>query len=272
MTDDVEATPPAAKPVVKSPLSHRIALGIALGAVIGFAADEMGLNAVLFGCQHLVAIGCVMGAILGSIRAAKLLWVLAATALAAMLGIAYSPLTPVLIRRLDRHDELVPADAVVVLGGGFVNSDVIGARAQDRLLKGLELLQAGYSTQLVLTRPGNIGAQWPSQAADEMSKLGMKFAIDEVGPVRNTHDEAVKVSELVRQRRWKTVILVTHSWHMRRAAATFERAGVHVLCAPCQDSTCDLVTFNDPSDRLAGFSDWLHENVGYWVYHWRGWI
>ena len=235
--------------------------------------DEMGLGSVLFDFQHLLLIGCGVGLVLGFLNARKTLWILAVGLLAATLIVAYTPLTPALMRGMDiRHDETGPADAVVVLGGGFVNSQVIGAQAQDRLLKGLELLRAGNATRLVLTRPGKEAAIWPSQARDEMHNLGMDFPIDEVGPVRNTHDEALAVARLFQQRGWKRIILVTHWWHMRRAAATFEKAGIVIECVPCQDSTCDLVTYNDPADHLAGFSDWLHENVGYCVYRIRGWL
>ncbi len=272
MTDEAKTTPPAEKTAGKPALFQRLALGIALGAVIGFAMDEMGLGVVLFEVQHLLVIGTGLGIMLGFLNLRKTLWSLAIGLLIATLAVAYTPLAPALMRGMDRRDEMGPVDAVVVLGGGFVNSQVIGAQAQDRLLKGLELLRAGYAPRLVLTRPGKAGAVWPSQARDEMKKLRQDFPVDEVGPVQNTHDEALAVAELIHQRGWKRIILVTHWWHMRRAAATFGKTGVSILCSPCQDSTCDLVTYNDPSDHLTAFSDWLHENVGYCVYRFRGWL
>jgi uncharacterized SAM-binding protein YcdF (DUF218 family) len=104
-----------------------------------------------------------------------------------------------------------------------------------------------------------------------MQALGLDYPVDEVGPVFNTHDEAVAVAALARQRGWHRVILVTHLWHMRRAAAVFEKAGLPVLCAPCDEAQYDLKALNTSDARLHAFRDWLHEIVGIAVYRLRGW-
>jgi uncharacterized SAM-binding protein YcdF (DUF218 family) len=109
-------------------------------------------------------------------------------------------------------------------------------------------------------------------AREQMRDLGLHFPVEVVGPVRNTHDEAVAVSELARQRGWGQVILVTHPWHMRRAAAAFEKAGVKVICVPCVESQYDLGTFDTAGDRLAAFRFWVHETGGYLWYKLRGWV
>jgi uncharacterized SAM-binding protein YcdF (DUF218 family) len=88
----------------------------------------------------------------------------------------------------------------------------------------------------------------------------------------NTHDEALAVAKLVHQRGWDRIILVTDSWHMRRAAAVFQKAGVKVICSPCQERLYDLEKLEDPQDRLEAFRDWLHEEVGFEWYRLRGWI
>ena len=105
-----------------------------------------------------------------------------------------------------------------------------------------------------------------------MRELGLHFPIEAVGPVQNTHDEAEVVSTLARRRGWDRVILVTDPWHMRRAAAVFEKAGVHVVCSPCVDRQHDLKTLDDPEDRLAVFRLWVRETCGYVTYKVRGWI
>ena len=79
--------------------------------------------------------------------------------------------------------------------------------------------------------------------------------MEEVGPVSNTHDEAVAVAMLARQRGWGQIILVTHPWHMRRAAAAFEKAGVRVICSPCPERSYDLQIMDGPADRLRSSSE-----------------
>ena len=105
-----------------------------------------------------------------------------------------------------------------------------------------------------------------------MRELGLDYPVDVVGPVSNTHDEAQAVAELMRSRGWDKVILVTHPWHMRRAAAAMEKAGVHVICSPCTEGRHDLSTLDGSNSRIAGFRYWIYESLGYWSYRRRGWV
>jgi uncharacterized SAM-binding protein YcdF (DUF218 family) len=105
-----------------------------------------------------------------------------------------------------------------------------------------------------------------------MHQLRFEYPVQLVGPITNTRDEAVAAAALAKERGWKRVILVSHPAHMRRAAATFEKAGLPVLCAPCPEGRYDLQKLRQPEDRLAAFRDWLHEAIGNQVYEWRGWI
>jgi uncharacterized SAM-binding protein YcdF (DUF218 family) len=100
----------------------------------------------------------------------------------------------------------------------------------------------------------------------------LDYPIENAGEVADTHDEAMAVARLAHERQWDTVILVTSPWHMRRASAVFEKAGVRVLCSPSVEGKYDMDMLNRPHGRLRAFSDWLHEAIGYEVYRWRGWI
>ena len=107
---------------------------------------------------------------------------------------------------------------------------------------------------------------------EEMRNLGINAPVEEVGPVSDTHDEAVAVAELAHKRHWNELILVTQSWHMRRAGDLFEKAGIHVLRSPCTEGRYDLKNLTSPGVRLWAFRDWLHETVGYVAYRLRGWV
>jgi len=43
---------------------------------------------------------------------------------------------------------------------------------------------------------------------------------------RNTHENAVESARIVRERGWKTIVLVTGAVHARRALACFHRVGL----------------------------------------------
>lgn len=105
-----------------------------------------------------------------------------------------------------------------------------------------------------------------------MAALRIQVPIDVVGPVSDTRDEAVAVSRLAKARGWSRVIVVTHPWHTRRAAAAFEKAGIRVIRAPCPDGELDRENPSGPGDRFSCFRRWAHEWCGYYYYRLRGWV
>jgi len=93
-----------------------------------------------------------------------------------------------------------------------------------------------------------------------------------VGPIVDTHDEALAVARLFRSRGWKKVLAVTTPAHTRRAAGCLEALGLQVISVPSIETRYDYETLDEPRDRLRGLSAVLHERLGTFVYRWRGWI
>lgn len=244
--------------------------GIVLGAFLGLIDDELKLSTLRTGVEHW-PLFAFLGALICLTRARPLLWALAGGGLLVVVIVGYTPLMNPLMRCLERSNG-GSAPAVVVLGASIYEDGTLSAASQDRILHGYELLERGEAHTLVLTRTVDPRQSWIQEVRSQMHALGMDFPILVVGPVANTHDEALTVSALVRQQGWSRVILVTHAWHMRRAAAVFEKAGVRVICSPCDESSYDLRNLEHPVDRLRAFGDWLHEVIGYQWYSWRGWI
>jgi uncharacterized SAM-binding protein YcdF (DUF218 family) len=249
-----------------------IGAGLILGASFGLALNTLNFNSVVPGGGYFVPFFSICGAGIAITRVRKLLWLMNAMALIGIVAIAYTPLMRHLMSGLQRSDPPGRAPAVVVLSNIIFKDGTLNAEFQDRLLHGLEILRQGEAGTLVLTGPANASQGPKPTVQNEMSSLRIDFPVEEVGPVSNTHDEAVAVAALARQRGWDHVILVTQSWHMRRAAAAFERAGVKVICSPCPERSYDLQTLDGPGDRLRAFGDWMHETIGYEFYRWRGWV
>jgi uncharacterized SAM-binding protein YcdF (DUF218 family) len=205
-------------------------------------------------------------------RARPLLWAAAVLSVAAWGVVAYTPLVRVLMPLVERQDRLRPMPAIVVLSASQHRDKTMNAAGQQRVIEGYTLLRQGMAPRLVLTNEVvPYGSAVPA-VRRQMQMLGLNYPVDEVGPVFDTHDEAVRVAQLARERGWHQVILVTHIWHARRAAAVFEKAGLPVLCAPCVETEYDLSALKSPDDRLHAFRDWLHEIIGYQIYRLRGWI
>lgn len=248
----------------------RLASGGVLGAFLGIGAWLLGAPQMLH-WEDMFAVPTVLGALLGLTRARTGLWVASTAMAAGLITIGYTPLVPHLLSR-NAVDALRPAPAVVVLSAYVHQDGSLSGQAQDRLLQGYALLRQGYAQEMVLTDSTDYhGSQVPA-VRRQMRLLGLDYPVDVAGSVRDTHDEALAVARLARARGWRRVLLVTHPWHMRRAAAVFEKAGLNVIRSPCAEGEYDLYGLDTAPGRLRAFQDWLHETVGYAIYRHRGWI
>lgn len=248
--------------------------GAVAGLLIGFTCTLLGIYG-LMRRDDLFLIPMLFGALIG-LTPAKRLWLALAGLAILMVGIlAYTPLAETLVRRWNRADVLPPNKtfpAVVVLSSHVQKGQTLDSRAQERILKGYELLGTGKAERLVVTESALVFGSQAPVVREQMRRYGLPYPMDSVGPVRDTHDEAMAIARLAHVKGWKQVLLVTHPWHMRRAAAVFQKAGVPVVCVPCVEGGYDLDALHETTARLAAFRDWLHEVVGYQVYRRRGWI
>lgn len=134
------------------------------------------------------------------------------------------------------------ADAIVVLSGmlrdvpGTTGSVPEWGEATDRLFGGVELYRAGKAPRLVLTRgllPWQIGALPEGDTLQPVAvRLGVPpNAIALTARAQNTAQEATAVRALLGKPGAHT-LLVTSAFHMPRAQALFEQAGLRVTPYP----------------------------------------
>ncbi|MBW3625011.1 MAG: YdcF family protein [Armatimonadetes bacterium] len=212
---------------------------------------------------------CILGA-LGFHWLPQILWGGAAVTLSLLLLIAYTDLSGALIHSLTRSAGGASgrAPAVVVLSS---ESHYFGSSIAARMQEAYRLLARGQADRLVLTRIPSPARSFRPIIEEQLRLFQLDVRIDEVGPVRNTHDEALAVAKLARERNWDRVLLVTQAWHMPRAAKAFRKAGVEVIPSPAREYSFDLDHPRSVEDRLEAFGIWLHEIVGIWLYRRRGW-
>ncbi len=150
-----------------------------------------------------------------------------------------------------RSAQQIPsADAVVVLSAGRVQapgpehvSEWIDA---NRYFGGLEVFRAGKAPVMVFTAPL---VPWDPDATPEgelLRDLAVSMGVPATqiavsGRVFNTEDEAREVAILLRARglAQAKVILVTSAFHMPRAKALFEDAGMAVVDFPVDFAVTD---------------------------------
>jgi uncharacterized SAM-binding protein YcdF (DUF218 family) len=256
-------------------LVSRAAWGAALGAGSAFVANDMYMGRALSltddGSLLIVAF-ITVSALLGAARLRPLL-VGALAALALLwLVVAWTPLTRALAAGLTRRDEPAPADAVYVLASAVRQNGDLSAEALARLVHGLELVHDGLAPRLILSELDPPANHYAEGAARIMRRFGIATELVAVGPVHTTHDEAVLVGKLCRERGLTRLLLVTSPYHSRRAAAAFEAEGLTVISSPSMEPRYDVDFLEHPDDRLRAFADIVHERLGAWIYARRGWL
>lgn len=203
-----------------------------------------------------------------------------------------------LLRALERPyltnvDHKTAADAVVVCGGGWFASafSIVGItlnESADRLTTAIELAREHRAPELVLGGGGPNDPQKNNESEQTKALIERWHLVDI--PVNvletsvNTHGEAVHMAELAKARGWKTIVLVTSSWHMRRAAAVFRKTGLTVIPFACDfRGISDLENRKNPgfmeryipfprTSNMQNMNIWMQEVVGYLYYKSRGWI
>jgi uncharacterized SAM-binding protein YcdF (DUF218 family) len=250
-----------------------VVYGFVLGVLVWTAALRLGIDAIPdLQSPYSVLLAGLLGAFVAHTRARILFGLVSAVVCVALLTVMYTPIAAVAIRQVVRTDTLRPTEAVVVLHAEVNGAGELTDRARERLFHTFGLLRQGFAGEMVVTQ--RVAPEKSPVPAIErlMQQLRFDYPVSLVGPITNTRDEAVAAAALARERGWERVILVSHPAHMRRAAATFEEAGLPVLCAPSPEGRYDLELLRQPEDRLAAFRDWLHEAIGYQVYRLRGWL
>jgi uncharacterized SAM-binding protein YcdF (DUF218 family) len=114
---------------------------------------------------------------------------------------------------LPQPAELAKSDAVVVLTGGA-----------QRIDRGLEILEAGKAKRMLISgvdrdvKPSELAVQYKRPVAEFECCIDLGFqSVD-------TRSNALETARWAAKHKVKTLRLVTHDWHMRRARFELDRA------------------------------------------------
>lgn len=208
--------------------------------------------------------------------------------------IGCTPLSARLVATLERpyardgFDNLPTCDAVVMLGG-CARASQYDARhidltaAVDRVTTAWRLIRQNKGRALVLGGGGLRinGTKQPEGELliNEIGDLGFETVpAYNLGICSNTRDEAQRVEPLIKEHAWRSLLLVTSAFHMKRAEATFRKLDLPITAVACDfqvvgcpDSTDRFTAFPD-LERLRQMELYLHEVIGLLIYRWRGWV
>jgi uncharacterized SAM-binding protein YcdF (DUF218 family) len=253
----------------------RLGVGLTAGALAGLLTVDLGLPALLsyLGDRtYLVPSAAALGALLWLTPLRRVAG--AAVALLALLWlvVAFTPVTSWLAEGLVRRDAVEAADAVYVFSSRVQEDGDPTSDAMSRLLKGVELVAEGRAPRVLVSELAPPAGPYAPLARAWVAELAPRGEVVAVGRIRNTHDEAVAVAKLCRERGWSRVLAVTSPTHTRRAAAALEKEGLVVFAVPSMETRFDLERLQWPGDRREAFAAVAHERIGLVVYRRRGWI
>lgn len=249
--------------------------GAALGLAAGALTRDLDLTSLVsFWGDRLILLplAAIIGALCVATRLRKAFYACFAALVLLWIGVAYGPLSRVLLDGLVRSDALRPADAVLVLGTRMQTDGDPTAAQLSRLLRGLELVKDGLAPRLMITElPPPYASQRPFAEA-LLTRFKPEIEIVDLGPTLNTRDEALLAAEYLRKLGLSRIIVTTSPTHTYRGAALLEALGLDVVATPSRETRFDLETLDRPEERLMAFGAIIHERLGIFIYRRRGWI
>jgi uncharacterized SAM-binding protein YcdF (DUF218 family) len=217
----------------------------------------------------------VVGFALGRRRAGR---VLCGLGLAGLLVLSLPVTSQLLFAGIERFASppagTPPPEAIVILSGDVSRVGDTPADADVGRFT-LERMRAGAAVERatglpVLVSGGVLRGGQPSLALLMERSLGRDFSVPvrwQEDTSRNTWENAANSAALLRADGIRSVFLVTHAWHMRRALIAFRHFGIEATPAPVPFSrTVDFQAdgFIPSAKALLGSYYALHE--------WGGWL
>lgn len=175
------------------------------------------------------------------------------------------------------------ADAIVLLGGatrGDTHLSGLGDLNQqaDRIVHALQLYRAGKAPLILLSGGADRNSRPEAELMHEhLELMGVSpQAMLSERKSRDTRENAVYSTILLRDKGVRSILLVTSGFHMRRAVPLFEAQGLVVIPAPTDFQRLvgrsAVPRWLPTADDLVRTTYALREFAGYEVYRWRGWL
>jgi uncharacterized SAM-binding protein YcdF (DUF218 family) len=193
-----------------------------------------------------------------------------------LLALSMPLVSGTLMRSLEQHGPISPeslsrAQAIVVLGGGSYRNapeygqDTVGIVSLERARYGV-YLQRQSGLPILVTGGAPFGGKPEAElmASTIRDEFGGRVRWVE-NASRDTAENALLSAPLLREEGFSRIALVSNVWHLPRAVAHFEQAGLEVLPAPMGFSVAQEVSLSDflpHAGALAGSSRAIQEWLG----------
>lgn len=164
------------------------------------------------------------------------------------------------------------ADAIVVFAGGVGESGQAGGGYQERVKMAVDLYRGGFAPRMVFES----GYAYAYKEAEIMRDLAVSEGVPPGAIVLetrgiNTHDQVIRVRDLLRAEQWRRILLVSSPYHMRRALLVWRKQApeIEVVATPVPKSQFYTHDRGASLDQLRGLAREYAALVFYW---WRDWL
>jgi uncharacterized SAM-binding protein YcdF (DUF218 family)/glycosyltransferase involved in cell wall biosynthesis len=165
------------------------------------------------------------------------------------------------------------ADAIVVFAGGVGESGQAGGGYQERVKQAIDLYAAGYARYLVLSS----GYVYSFREAEVMRALAVDNGVPPSAIVlelhaASTYQNVVFVDEILRDHRWRKILLVSSPYHMRRATMVWRKAAPDIVVIPSPPPQSQFYDHPRAGATLGQIRGIVQEYVAIFAYWRRGWL
>ncbi len=165
-----------------------------------------------------------------------------------------------------------PADAIVVLAGGVGESGKAGGGYQERVKRAVDLYHQGFAQQMIFSSGYTFVFHETEVMKERAIALGVPAeAILLETEAANTYENVVFVDRILEDRQWRTVLLVSSPYHMRRSLLTWRKLApdTTIIPTPVPESQFYAHSRGATLEQIRGV---LHEYAAIVAYWWRGWL
>jgi len=164
------------------------------------------------------------------------------------------------------------ADAIVVFGGGVGETGSPGKSTIERARYAVDLFRQGYAKKIIFSS----GYTFKYNDAENMKFISLSMGIPEEEIIleqrANSTYENVKFSnEILEQKKWNTILLVTSPYNMTRASLVFRKVADKIKVVHTPVSRPEFYQ-REMGSRLGQIRAIFHEYLGIIYYWWKGWI
>jgi uncharacterized SAM-binding protein YcdF (DUF218 family) len=164
------------------------------------------------------------------------------------------------------------ADAIVVFAGGVGESGQAGGGYQERLKRAVDLYEQGFAPRIVISS----GFIFSFKEAEVMRGIALDNGVPDSAIVletqaANTHQNVLFTNDILKRAGWRTILLVSSPYHMRRALLTWRKVAPDVSVTP-EPVASSQFYFHEQGASFAQIRGILLEYAAIVDYWWKGWI